>query len=70
MMRYTFTLEYWQDDDWFVGTLKEVPGVFSQGATLEELEANIQEVFALMMAEDEENISHAGVQMKELAVEV
>jgi predicted RNase H-like HicB family nuclease len=29
MMRYTFTLEYWQDDDWFVGTLKEVPGVFS-----------------------------------------
>jgi hypothetical protein len=34
------------------------------------LEANIQEVFALMMAEDEENISHAGVQMKELAVEV
>jgi hypothetical protein len=26
-----FTLEYWEDDGWFVGRVAEVPGVFSQG---------------------------------------
>jgi hypothetical protein len=30
MVRY-FTLEYWSDDGWYVGRLKEIPGVFSQG---------------------------------------
>jgi len=48
MDRY-FTLEYWLDDSWYVGKLKEVPGVFSQGATLEELEENIQDAYHLMM---------------------
>jgi predicted RNase H-like HicB family nuclease len=42
-----FTLEYWKDDEWYVGRLKEVPGVFSQGETLEELERNIQEAYSL-----------------------
>jgi predicted RNase H-like HicB family nuclease len=41
----TLTLEYWQDDGWFVGRLRESPACFSQGETLEELEANIAEVF-------------------------
>lgn len=36
MLRY-FTLEYWMDEGWYVGRLKEVPGVFSQGETLEEV---------------------------------
>ena len=36
-MRKPFILEYWMDDDWYVGRLKEVPGVFSQGETLEEI---------------------------------
>ncbi len=43
------TLEYWEDDGWFVGRLREVPGVFSQGETLEELENNIREVYDLML---------------------
>jgi len=47
MMRQ-FTLEYWLDDGWYVGRLKEVPGVFSQGETLEELEANIREAYHLI----------------------
>lgn len=55
MQRY-FTLEYWKDEGWYVGKLREVPGVFSQGKTLEELEKNIHEVFSLMMAE--EDVSH------------
>lgn len=42
-MTTTFTLEYWRDDDWYVGQMREVPGVFSQGKTLSELEENIRE---------------------------
>ncbi len=52
MLRH-FTLEYWDDDGWYVGRLKEVPGVFSQGETLEELEKNILDAYRLMMEEDE-----------------
>jgi len=44
-----FTLEYWIDKDWYVGRLKEVPGVFSQGESLAELEENIQDAFRLMI---------------------
>jgi predicted RNase H-like HicB family nuclease len=49
-MEHQFTLEYWQDDDWFVGRLKEVPGVFSQGEALAELERNIEDAYQLVMA--------------------
>ena len=49
-MRQQFTLEYWLDDGWYVGRLKEVPGVFSQGESLEELEDNIRDAYRLMPA--------------------
>jgi predicted RNase H-like HicB family nuclease len=48
-----FTLEYWTDDGWLVGRLKEVPGVFSQGETMEELEENIRDAYRLMMEDQE-----------------
>ena len=51
-MRRPFTLEYWVDEGWYVGRLKEVPGVFSQGETLEELEANIVDAYALMRGDE------------------
>lgn len=44
-----FTMEYWLDDGWYVGRLKEVPGVFSQGASLGELEENIKDAYSLML---------------------
>jgi predicted RNase H-like HicB family nuclease len=44
----TFTLEYWQDEGWYVGRLKEVAGVMSQGQTLGELEENIKDAYHLM----------------------
>jgi predicted RNase H-like HicB family nuclease len=44
-----FTLEYWEDDGWLVGRLVEIPGVFSQGETLEELKENIQDAYKLMI---------------------
>lgn len=67
-MRRKFTLEYWIDDGWYVGRLKEVPGVFSQGETLEELQKNIQEAYKLMMEEEEP--LWIKVQEKEIEVEV
>ena len=69
MVRY-FALEYWMDEDWYVGRLKEVPGVFSQGASLQELEENICDAYQLMMEEEEEALPRAGVQTKELGVEL
>ncbi len=49
-MKRFFTLEYWQDDNWFVGKLKEIPGVFSQGKTIEELKENIIDAYRMMQA--------------------
>ena len=43
------TLEYWEDEGWFVGRIVEVPGVFSQGETLDELKDNIQDAYKLML---------------------
>jgi predicted RNase H-like HicB family nuclease len=68
-MQRNFTLEYWLDDGWYVGRLKEVPGVLSQGETLAELEENIRDAYHLMM-EDAPALETANVQMKEIGVEV
>ena len=68
-MERIFTLEYWMDDDWYVGKLKEVPGVFSQGASLEELEANIRDAYQLMMEETGLE-GRVGIKTKEISVEV
>ncbi len=51
-MRHRFTLEYWRDGDWFVGRLIEVPAVFSQGKTLDELSEGIQDAYELMVTQD------------------
>jgi predicted RNase H-like HicB family nuclease len=67
MVRH-FTLEYWIDEGWYVGRIKEVPGVFSQGETLDELEKNIREAYKLM-TEEEEPV-WTSVQQKEIEVEV
>jgi predicted RNase H-like HicB family nuclease len=48
-MKSQFILEYWQDGSFVVGRLLEVPGVFSQGETLEELRENIQDAYELMV---------------------
>ena len=68
-MRRRFTLEYWLDDGWYVGRLKEVPGVFSQGQTLEELEENIQDAYAAMLEADEPADAEA-IQLKEVELDV
>ena len=64
-----FSLEYWVDDNWYVGRLKEIPGVFSQGETIEELEENIKDAYRMMM-EDEVINPDKDVKIKEIGVEV
>ena len=66
-MQMHFTLEYWIDDNWHVGKLKEVPGVFSQGESLRELEENIQDAYHLML--EDEDLTYVKTQTKELAIQ-
>jgi predicted RNase H-like HicB family nuclease len=68
-MAKLFTLEYRLDDNWYVGRPKEVPGVFSQGETLNDLENSIREAYALMM-EDEVEPNAKGRQTKQIEVAV
>jgi predicted RNase H-like HicB family nuclease len=68
-MKKQFTLEYWIDDGWYVGKLLEVPGVFSQGETLEELEENAEDAYKMMIAEYPQ-IQHPISSTKNIAVEI
>jgi len=63
-----FTLEYWVDEGWYVGRLKEVPGIFSQGESLEELEEYIRDAYHLMV--EEETLPRITVETKEIGIEV
>ena len=67
MVRH-FTLEYWMDEGWYVGRLKEVPGVFSQGESLEELKENIRDAYHLMV--EEEIPPQITAETKEIGIEV
>lgn len=63
-----FTLEYWVDEGWYVGRLKEIPGIFSQGESLKELKENIREAYHLMI--EEETPVRIVAQTKEINIEV
>ena len=68
-MKRLFTLEYWIDDGWYVGRLREIPYIFSQGETLDELKENILDVYNLMM-QDEKTEIHPESKQEEIEVEV
>ena len=55
-MGVLFTLEYWKDEGWYVGRLKELPGIFSQAETLSELKNNILDAYNLILEESKENL--------------
>ena len=69
-MERKFTLEYWIDDGWYVGRLKEIPSVFSQGADLPELEENIKDAYQMVVAERDDFVPSVDIQEKELSVRV
>ncbi len=59
-----------RDGDWWIGWIEEVPGVNSQGATREELMANLREALleALEMNRHEAR-SAAGSDFEEVAIQ-
>ncbi|HRJ21490.1 MAG TPA: type II toxin-antitoxin system HicB family antitoxin [Bryobacteraceae bacterium] len=67
-MSLRLQLEYWKDGGWFVGRLWQIPGVFSQGSTLEALEENIRDAYRLMIAEKEESPVEGTIESKEIEV--
>ena len=67
-MAKEFTLEYWEDEGWFVGRLVEVPGVFSQAESLEELKENIQDAYKLMV--ESEPLDSFPVDRNRITVEI
>ena len=36
---------YWQDDDMWIGFLEEFPDYMTQGATLQELQENLKDIY-------------------------
>ncbi|MBF8248744.1 MAG: type II toxin-antitoxin system HicB family antitoxin [Bacteroidetes bacterium] len=69
-MKHSFTLEYWKDGKWYVGKLREVPGVFSQGKTLGELEKNVREVYKLMTEDIKSDMPKTPIKTKVLGIAV
>jgi predicted RNase H-like HicB family nuclease len=57
-----FTLEYWEDEGWYVGRLIEIPGIFSQGESLEALKENIQDAYEMMLKSEPLSIVPASTQ--------
>ena len=56
----TLTLDYWKDDGWYVGQLREVPSVLSQGKTLDELKDNIRDAYELVLEDSKSRSVHPG----------
>lgn len=42
-----FTLEYWRQDGWYVGRLREKEGIVSTARTVDEVKTNLCEAFNL-----------------------
>ena len=68
-MKARLTMEYWRDGAWWVGQLREVPGVFSQGKTLAELDENLRDAYRLVL-KDQRPTRRKGVRRRPLALAV
>ena len=53
IIKKELTLEYWQENGWFEGRLREIPEVLGQGQTLDELEDNVREDCAALVSDAE-----------------
>ena len=53
-MKVTVTLKWCQGDGYYVGTTKEIPGVFSQGKSHKEVVENLSDAIRLMLADEDD----------------
>lgn len=67
-MSLLLQLEYWKDGKWFVGRLPQIPGVFSQGLTIEEMERNVLDAYRAMRQEQADFEIEGKVETKEIEV--
>ena len=67
-MSVRLQLQYWRGGEWFVGRLPQAPEVFSQGATLEEMEENVRAAYRMMLEEQDVLAPAETVHNKEIDV--
>lgn len=53
-MEVRLTAIYERDGEWWVASVPEIPGVFTQGATVEEARENLMEALTLVMETNRE----------------
>jgi len=63
-MKYTLVIKQGKDG-FLVGQLKELPDVFTQGATISELKENIADVLELYFEDMRENYQPQGLMIDE-----
>jgi len=63
-MRYTLVIKQGKDG-FLVGQLKELPEVFTQGLTIDELKENIADVLEMYFEDMRENYVPQGVMLEE-----
>jgi predicted RNase H-like HicB family nuclease len=51
---------YYQEDDMFIGWLEEFPDYRTQGATLEELEENLKDIYEELTSGTIQCVRHVG----------
>jgi predicted RNase H-like HicB family nuclease len=70
MSKPGYTAVIRRDEPWWIGWIEEVPGVNSQGATREELIANLREALAEAIEMNrEEARKAAGASFEEVAIQ-
>lgn len=72
MKTFTAYIEWDSETNLYVGIVPGIPGAHTQGATLDELQANLKEVLELCLEEYKDSIEDlpqfVGVQQIEVAV--
>lgn len=48
------TAVFWQDGDWWVGSVEELPGANTQGRTLDEARENLRDAARMVVAANRE----------------
>ena len=72
MKTFTDYVEWDPETKLYVGIIPGIPGAHTQGATLDELNANLKEVLSLCLEENKEEVNYlpyfVGLQQIEIAV--
>ena len=68
MSTYTAVIEHCPDTKLYVGYVPGFPGAYSQGATLDELHANLREVIAMLLEDGEPKLETGFVSTRTVVV--